>query len=95
MYSIRSCAVGLGTRLGLYPSCGEDMRMLGYWSIQYSLKHCQDLPPVRPLGRDVPSSAVERGGVSRVSYSGPRGVKGPPGPANTYRPPIVRLCGST
>ena len=33
------------------------------------------------------------GGVGRVSYPGPQGVKGPPGPENTYRHPIVRLCG--
>ena len=34
------------------------------------------------------------GGVSRASYPGPQGVKEPaPGPENTNRHPIVRLCG--
>ena len=35
-------------------------------------------------------SAVER--VSGVSYPGPQGVMGPPGPENTYRHPITAIC---
>ena len=52
-----------------------------------------------PVSAPADTSAIVKGGgvgggggVSRVS-SGPQGVKGPPSPENTYRHPIVRLCG--